>query len=87
MIKNKKSCVVTYIDYTAAFDSISHKISDRTLAAVGASRNSRAIFHAIYRAAKVITRVRDVDGKYEFSVKFKICRGVIQGDIMVFIHS
>ena len=82
IIKNKQSCVVTYIDYTAAFDSISHKFLDRTLAAAGASRKSRSIFRAIYRAATGIARVNGVDGKYEFSGKFKINRGVIQGDII-----
>ena len=30
IIKNNKSCVVTFIDYTAAFDSISHKFMDAT---------------------------------------------------------
>ena len=61
---------VTYIDYTAAFDSISHKFMDRTLAAAGASRKSRAIFRAIYTAATGIARVHGVDGKYELSDKF-----------------
>ena len=82
VINNNKSCVVTYIDYTAAFDSISHKFLDRTLAKAGASRKSRAIFRAIYKAATGIARVRGVDGKYELSGKFNICRGVIQGDII-----
>ena len=76
------SCVITFIDYTAAFDSISHKFMDRTLAAAGASRKSRAIFRAIYRAATGIARVRGTDGVYNFSGSFKVCRGVIQGDIV-----
>ena len=76
------SCVVTYIDYTAAFDSISHKFLDRTLAAAGASRKSRAIFRAIYKNATGIARVRDTDGKYTYSGSFKVSRGVIQGDII-----
>ena len=29
-----------------------------------------------------IARVRDVDGKYELSDKFNVCRGVIQRDII-----
>ena len=82
VINNDKSCVITYIDYTAAFDSISHKFMDRTLGAAGASRKSRAIFRAIYKAATGIARVRGVDGKYELSGKFNISRGVIQGDII-----
>ena len=52
------------------------------MAEAGASRKSRAIFRAIYRTATGIARVRDVDGKYEFSGSFKVCRGVVQGDII-----
>ena len=82
VIKKNSSCVVTYIDYTAAFDSISHKYMDRTLAAAGATKKSRAIFRAIYKAATGIARVRDTDGKYAYSGSFRVCRGVIQGDII-----
>ena len=82
IIKRKKSCVVTYIDYTAAFDSISHKFMDSTLADAGASRKSRAIFRAIYKAATGMARVKGVDGRTMFSQSFEIGRGVIQGDII-----
>ena len=82
VINNDDSCVITYIDYTAAFDSISHKFLDRTLAAAGASRKSRAIFRAIYRVATGIARVRGTDGTYKFSGNFKVSRGVVQGDII-----
>ena len=74
--------MVTFIDYTAAFDSISHKFLDKTLAAADASNKSRAIFRAIYKAANGIARVRGTDGAYILSGKFNICRGVIQGDII-----
>ena len=82
VINNDNSCIVTFIDYTAAFDSISHKFLDKTLAEAGASRKSRAIFRAIYRAATGIARVRGTDGTYKFSGNFKVCRGVVQGDII-----
>ena len=82
VINRNNSCVITYIDYTAAFDSISHKFLDRTLAAAGASKKSRAIFRAIYKVASGIARVRGTDGKYEYSGTFKVCRGVVQGDII-----
>ena len=70
------------IDYTTAFDSISHKFMDRTLAEAGASKKSRTIFRAIYKAATGTARVRGTDGKYIYSGTFKISRGVIQGDII-----
>ena len=82
IIKRKKSCVVTYIDYTAAFDSISHKFMDATLANAGATRKSRAIFRAIYRAATGMARVKGVDGETIYSQAFEVGRGVIQGDII-----
>ena len=83
IIKNKKSCIITFIDYTAAFDSISHKFLDITLAKAGASRKSIAIFRAIYSAATGYARVRGIDGEHIlFSGTFKIGRGVIQGDII-----
>ena len=84
IIKNKESCVVTFIDYayTAAFDSISHKFLDATLKKAGASRKSRAIFRAIYAAATGAARVRGTDGEVIYSGTFKIGRGVIQGDII-----
>ena len=78
----KKSCIVTFIDYTAAFDSISHKFMDATLAKAGASRKSRAIFRAIYAAATGAARVRSTDGEFIYSGTFRIGRGVIQGDII-----
>ena len=82
IIRRNTKCVVTYIDYTAAFDSISHKFMDSTLGAAGASRKSRAMFRAIYNVAAGVARARSTDGKYAFSGSFNIRRGVIQGDII-----
>ena len=82
VIQSKSSCIVTFIDYTAAFDSVSHRFMDYTLAKAGASRKSRAIFRAIYSAAAGVARVRSTDGKFIFSGSFDIGRGVIQGDIV-----
>ena len=62
IVKNTKSCVVTFIDYKAAFDSISHKFMDATLKKAGASRKSRTIFRAFYSAATGSARVRSIDG-------------------------
>ena len=82
VIKKNSTCIVTYIDYTAAFDSVSHKFMDATLAKAGASTKSRAIFRAIYEAATGIARVRGIDGTTIYSEAFNVGRGVIQGDIM-----
>ena len=82
IIKGKKKCVVTFIDYKAAFDSVSHKFIDMVLTRAGASRKCRAIFRAIYDASKGIVRVNGILGQKVYSNAFNIGRGVVQGDIV-----
>ena len=74
---NNKKCVIAFIDYSAAFDSVSHKFMDVTLAAAGASRKSRAIFRAIYSVTKGMVRVNGILGSKILSELFDICRGVV----------
>ena len=64
--------MVTYIDYSAAFDSVSHKYIDGALKKAGASRKTRAIFRSIYAAAAGVARVNGTDGKHSFSGAFDI---------------
>ena len=82
VILHKKDCVVTFIDFAGAFDSVSHKFLDKALRKAGASRKSRALFRAIYEAATGTARVLGLDGNNSYSHTFDIDRGVIQGDIM-----
>ena len=82
IICNNKQCVVTYIDFAAAFDSVSHRYLDAALRKAKATRKTRALFRVIYTAAQGAARVQGVDGKTAMSKHFDICRGVIQGDIM-----
>ena len=42
IIRGKRNCAVTFIDYKAAFDSVSHKFIDVTVHRAGASRKWRA---------------------------------------------
>ena len=79
--KNEK-LYVTYIDYSAAFDTVSHKFLDRSLAEAKASRKTRAMFRAIYAAAEGTAKVRGLNGKTIYSESFKVRRGVIQGGIL-----
>ena len=62
--------------------NISHKFLDRSLARAGASRKTRAMFRAIYKATEGMTRVRGLNGQHIYSETFKVRRGVIQGDII-----
>ena len=82
MIDMGKTLYVTFIDYTAAFDSVSHKFLDEALQRAGASAKSRALFRAVYVVANAVTKVTGTDGKEIFSEPFAINRGVIQGDIL-----
>ena len=72
---------VTFIDYSAAFDSVSHKFIDTALAEAKATDKTRVMFRAIYKSATARTDVEGIDGKTEQSDVFPINRGVIQGDI------
>ena len=82
VIKENGKVFLTFIDYSAAFDSVSHKFLDRSLADAGASRKTRALFRAIYAAAEGMARVKDLDDRHIHSEVFSIRRGVIQGDII-----
>ena len=83
ILERGEKLFVTYIDYSAAFDSvISHKFLDESLKKAGASRKTRAMFRAIYRDAEGIARVSGLHGNKIYSKAFKVRRGVIQGDII-----
>ena len=58
-----KTLYVTFIDYSAAFDSVSHKFLDQALKAAGASDKSRSLFLAVYNAACAMTKVPSTNGK------------------------
>ena len=81
MIDKKDPLYLTFIDYSAAFDSVSHKFLDQALHAAGAKDKTRAMFRAIYGAATAVTEVQGVDGQTVLSDAFPINRGVVQGDI------
>merc|ERR1712025_1162161 len=67
IINENEKIFVTFIDYSAAFDSISHKFLDRSLANAGASRKTRTLFRAIYAAAEGTARVRGLQGNKVYS--------------------
>ena len=82
MLERGEQLFVTFIDYSAAFDSVSHKFLDEALRKAGASNKTRSMFRAMYKAASAVTTVKDIDGKTVTSKCFQINRGVIQGDII-----
>ena len=58
VIRSNGSAVSVFIDYIAAFDSVSHHFLDMALGEAGASDKSRAIFRAIYTKASAMVRVK-----------------------------
>jgi hypothetical protein len=81
VIKAESSCVVTFIDFSAAFDTVSHFFLDQALEEAGASVKCRAIFREIYEKAKGRVKIRSPSGETLLSEPFDIRRGVVQGDI------
>ena len=81
MLERGETLYATFIDYSAAFDTVSHKFLDRALTEAGASNKSRALFRAIYNRASSVTKVASTDGSEVMSSPFPIRRGVVQGDI------
>jgi exonuclease III len=79
-IATEKDLVVTFIDFVAAFDSVSHHFLDEALQDIGASDKSRALFRGIYDVATARIRVPSPDGP-ALGPSFPINRGVLQGDI------
>jgi len=81
VIKAEKSCVVTFIDFSAAFDTVSHFFLDQALEEAEASPKCRAIFREIYSKASARVKLRSPSGETLLSDPFDVRRGVVQGDI------
>ena len=79
MILNEaRQAVITFIDYSAAFDTESQLFLDEALADAGVSSKVRRIIQAIFTAATGVVRVRQPSGKMAMSEPFDIERGVLQ---------
>ena len=81
MMKLGEKMAVMFVDYSAAFDTVSHKFIDRALKDAGAPTKVRAMFRAVYSAASAYATAPTTDGKKVNSPIFEINRGVLQGDI------
>ena len=81
ILREQRRAVVTFIDYTAAFDSESYLFLDEALRCAGISIKVRRIIRCIFKAASGCVRLRKPDGSTRLSDLFDICRGVLQVDI------
>ena len=87
VLREGRQAVVTFIDYSAAFDTESQVFLDNALAETGVSSKVRRIVQAIFAAATGVVRTRQHDGGVEMSELFRIERGVLQGDSRPFASS
>ena len=53
IVANSQEAYIAFIDFTAAFDSVSHKFLDKCLKKMGAFDSSRAIFRAMHMRAYI----------------------------------
>ena len=81
VLREGRLTVVTFIDYSAAFDTESQLFLDSALAETGVSSKVRRIVQAIFAAATGVVRIRQQDGVVEMSEPFNIERGILQRDI------
>jgi len=81
LLRESREAVVTFIDYTAAFDTESQVFLDEALSSAGVSSKVRRMIQSIFAAASGCVRIRNPDGSVETSEPFNIARGVLQGDI------
>ena len=79
--KLQTQAVISYIDFTAAFDTISHTFLLKTLGEYGVPMKYIRLVKAIYEEASVRVRLHEPSGQKVYSRSIPIRRGVIQGDI------
>ena len=81
ILREKREAVVTFIDYSAAFDSESQLFLDEALKGAGVSTKIRRIIQGIFHVAAGYVRQRRADGTFSESDVCDIARGVLQGDV------
>ena len=73
--------VITYIDFSAAFDSILHSYLINALKEYTVPLKYCRLVKLIYDSAAMRVRIQEVGGHRSYSRNINIRRGVIQGDI------
>jgi len=81
LLRESKPAVVTFIDYTAAFDTESQLFLDEALRAADVSIKLRRIIQSVFNAATGCVCITQPNGEHVMSDPFDISRGVLQGDI------
>ena len=81
ILRESRKAVVTFIDYSAVFDTERQIFLDEALSSAGVFIKLRRVIQAIFKAASGCVQTRNADGSVSFSEQFDISRGVLQGDI------
>ena len=76
-----RQAVITFIDYSAGFDTESQLFLDEARSEAGVDAKMRRIVQAIFAAATRVVRITQADGSVKLSNPFNIARGVLQGNI------
>ena len=80
-IEHSKKCHIGLIDFSSAFDNVSHKYMKQRLWDSGASMATIQLVNCLYNAATGYIKIRNKDGSSTKSETFEIKRGNVQGDI------
>ena len=73
--------IITYIDFTTAFDSVLHSYLLKALKEYGIPLKYCRLVQVIYESDKVRVRLQEINGQKSYSCPISIKRGFIQGDI------
>ena len=80
VLREGRQYVVTFIDYSAAFDTESQLFLDSALAEAGVNSKVRRIVQAIFAAATGVVRIRQQDGalrcRNHLTSREACCRGI-----------
>ena len=70
IVKADQEATVVFIDYTAAFDSVSHRFLDESLAEANLQAKERSMVRAMYSSANGAVRIRQQSGDHVYSEQF-----------------
>ena len=81
LLRESRQVVITFIDYSAAFDTESQIFLDEALSKASISPKLRRIVQSIFHVASGCVRIQAPDGTMKFSDQFDISRSILQGGI------
>ena len=68
MMTLSKEIIITFIDYSSDFDTISHKFIDKTLKRAGESIKVRVMFLSVYNDVTAFTTTSQLSGRRDLRI-------------------